>query len=113
MESFGIAALEALCAGLPVIARSRTGVEDFVTNRENGLLADSVDGLTQAVVELARNEPVRAAMARRNRDARPPYAWTDVVAATLAQYERAESLQAAQRPSRDSSCASSTAPTST
>ena len=79
MESFGIAALEAVCAGLPVIARSNTGVEDFVTHGENGLLADSVDGLTQAVVELARNEPLRASMARRNRDARPPYAWSDIV----------------------------------
>jgi len=93
MESFGIAALEALCAGLPVIARRDTGVEDFVTHRENGLLADSVAGLTQAVVELARNEPLRASMARANRDAKPPYAWSDIVAATIAQYERAERLQ--------------------
>lgn len=93
MESFGIAALEAVCAGLPVIARCNTGVEDFVSHRENGLLADSVVGLTQAVVELARNEPLRASMARANREARPPYAWSDVVAATIAQYERAERLQ--------------------
>ncbi|MEP6494592.1 MAG: glycosyltransferase family 4 protein [bacterium] len=110
MESFGIAALEALCAGVPVIARRNTGVEDFVVHGENGLLSDSVAGLTAAVVELAANEPRRASIAQRNHEARPPYAWPDIVAATIGQYERAESLQ---RGPRDSACASSTAPTST
>ncbi|HTE45326.1 MAG TPA: glycosyltransferase family 4 protein [Gemmatimonadaceae bacterium] len=110
MESFGIAALEALCAGVPVIARSDTGVQDFVKHGENGLLADSVAGLTAAAVELARNEPLRSSIARRNHAARPPYAWSDVVTATLAQYARAESLQ---RQLGNAQCASSTVPTST
>jgi glycosyltransferase involved in cell wall biosynthesis len=89
MESFGIAALEALLAGLPVIARRNTGVEDFVVDGENGLLCDSVEGLAAAVVELALNEPLRASIAQRNRAACPPFDWSDVVAATVAQYDRA------------------------
>ncbi len=89
MESFGIAALEAMLAGLPVIARRDTGVEDFVVHGENGLLGDSVEDLTAAVVELAQNEPLRGELARKNREARPPFAWSDVVAATLAEYDRA------------------------
>jgi glycosyltransferase involved in cell wall biosynthesis len=93
MESFGIAALEAMLAGLPVIARRNTGVEDFVVHRENGLLGDSVEELTSAVVELAQNEPLRAAIVQRNRAARPPFGWSNVVAATLAEYDRAERLQ--------------------
>lgn len=93
MESFGIAALEAVCAGLPVIARRRTGVEDFVIHGENGLLGDSVEELAEAVAELAQNEPRRAEMARRNRCATPPYAWPTVVAATLGQYERSRQLR--------------------
>ncbi|MEO7456444.1 MAG: glycosyltransferase family 4 protein [Gemmatimonadaceae bacterium] len=92
MESFGIAALEAMCAGLPVVARRNTGVEDFVTDRVNGLLGDSTEALTDAVVELARNEPLREAIAERNRAAHPPYAWGDIVRATLAQYERARQI---------------------
>ena len=93
MESFGIAALEALLAGLPVIARRNTGVEDFVVHGQNGLLGDSIDDLTSAVVELAQNEPLRAAIAARNREARPPFGWPDVVAATMAEYDRAARLQ--------------------
>lgn len=93
MESFGIAALEAQLAGLPVIARRNTGVEDFVVHGENGLLGDSLEDLTDAVVELAQNEPLRAGIAARNRAVRPPFGWSDVVAATLAEYDRAERLQ--------------------
>jgi glycosyltransferase involved in cell wall biosynthesis len=93
MESFGIAALEALLAGLPVIARRNTGVEDFVVHGENGLLGDSMTELADAVVDLALNEPLRATIAQRNREARPPFNWSDVVAATVAEYERAERLQ--------------------
>ena len=93
MESFGIAALEALLAGLPVIARRNTGVEDFVVHGENGLLGDSVEALASAVVELAQNESLRASIAQRNRAARPPFGWSGVVAATIAEYDRAERLQ--------------------
>ncbi|MEP6732394.1 MAG: glycosyltransferase family 4 protein [bacterium] len=93
MESFGIAALEALCAGLPVIARRNTGVEDFVVHGENGLLAGSVAGLTEAVIELAQDEGLRAAIAKRNRETRPRFEWNDVAALALRQYERAEWLQ--------------------
>jgi glycosyltransferase involved in cell wall biosynthesis len=93
MESFGIAALEALLAGIPVIARRNTGVEDFVVHGENGLLGDSMEELTSAVVELAQNERLRAAIAQRNRAATPPFGWREVVAATIAEYDRAERLQ--------------------
>jgi glycosyltransferase involved in cell wall biosynthesis len=96
MESFGIAALEARCAGLPVIARRGTGTEDFITHREHGLLADSDVGLADAVVELARDVSLRQSIAARNRATTPPYAWPDVVAATLAQYDRAVRQRQAQ-----------------
>ena len=38
MESFGIAALEARCAGLPVVARRRTGIADFIDDGVEGRL---------------------------------------------------------------------------
>jgi glycosyltransferase involved in cell wall biosynthesis len=93
MESFGIAALEAMCAGLPVVARRNTGVEDFIVHGENGLLGENVEELTTAVVDLARNEPLRAAIAARNHTAHPPFAWSDIVRSAEAQYERARRLQ--------------------
>ena len=41
LESFGIAALEARCAGVPVVAKERTGIREFVEHGREGLLARS------------------------------------------------------------------------
>ena len=93
IESFGIAALEAMCAGLPVLARRDTGVEDFVEHGRNGLLGRSDRELADAVAALARNDELRAGIARINRELVPPYGWSDLVAQTLTLYERADALQ--------------------
>ncbi len=89
LEAFGIAALEARTAGLPVVARRGTGVEDFVTDGVDGLLADDDAGLAAALAALATDGALREEMAAHNRSAPPPQAWPAVVAATLAEYERA------------------------
>ena len=44
LEAFGIAALEARAAGLPVLAPRGTGVDDFVDDGVEGLLADRTTG---------------------------------------------------------------------
>jgi glycosyltransferase involved in cell wall biosynthesis len=98
MESFGIAALEALCAGLPVITRRNTGMEDFVADRKNGLLCGSWEDMAAAVAELATNEPLRAQIAQTNRATTPPYGWADIVVAAMGQYARAELLQGSKDP---------------
>src|SRR4051794_41300572 len=66
MESFGIAALEARCAGLPVLARRRTGIADFVTDGVHGRLADDDRGLARALAEVASSADVRARMTAHN-----------------------------------------------
>jgi L-malate glycosyltransferase len=55
-ETFGVAYIEAMAAGLPVIATRCGGPEDFV-NQSNGLLVevDNVEQLAQAMVELHKN----------------------------------------------------------
>ena len=53
LEAFGIAALEARTAGLAVLARTGTGVEDFVTDGREGLLRGSDDALAVALADLA------------------------------------------------------------
>ena len=54
-EPFGIAALEALDAGLPLIASAVGGLKDFLRNKENALLFEdnNVDALCHAYEELA------------------------------------------------------------
>lgn len=54
-ESFCIAALEARASGLPVIARSKTGIEDYIQHGTNGLLTDSDIAMAQAIADLVNN----------------------------------------------------------
>lgn len=79
LESFGIAALEARSAGLPVIAREQTGIADFIRHREHGLLAASDAGLAAALVELARAPRMRARMSATSRATAPEWGWGEVL----------------------------------
>ncbi len=89
LEAFGIAALEARTAGVPVVALRGTGVEDFVTDGVDGLLADSDIMLAGALAHLAADAPLRQRMRAHLLDTPPEQDWVDVVRATLAQYVRA------------------------
>jgi glycosyltransferase involved in cell wall biosynthesis len=52
-ETFGVVYIEALTAGLPVIATKCGGPEDFIT-KENGIIipVDNVDSLTNAMLQM-------------------------------------------------------------
>ena len=92
LESFGIAALEARCAGVPVIARSQTGIADFIRHGEHGLLAPTDVGLAAALADLAADPERRARMARHNRDGAPETGWADVLQRCELAYKVAHEL---------------------
>jgi glycosyltransferase involved in cell wall biosynthesis len=92
LESFGIAALEARCAGVPVIARKQTGIADFIRNGEHGLLAVSDAGLATALAELAGDPAMRARMAETNRACAPETGWDDVLQRCELAYKVAHEL---------------------
>lgn len=79
LESFGLAALEARTAGLPVVARRHTGIADFVEHGVNGLLADDDHGLADAVAILAASPALRARLARHNREVVPEHSWAEAL----------------------------------
>ncbi|WP_239137501.1 glycosyltransferase family 4 protein [Sphaerisporangium rufum] len=92
-ESFGIAALEARAAGVPVVARTQSGVADFVRPGEEGLLGRTFDELVAAVARLATDRALRERVARHNRDTEPARcAWP----AVLDGFDRAYRLAAAR-----------------
>jgi glycosyltransferase involved in cell wall biosynthesis len=91
-ESFGIAALEARCAGVPVVAMRKTGIADFVDDETHGLLVDSDEQMTAALIRLCRDPALRAAMAERSRAVPPPFSWNDALVSTQDAYRRAAHL---------------------
>ena len=66
-EPFGLAMIEALACGTPVVARPHGSVPEIVVDGETGWLADTVDGLADAV---RRVEAIDRARCRRVADAR-------------------------------------------
>ena len=80
LESFGIAALEARAAGLPVVARSGSGVADFVRDGQEGLLGGTAEELADAVATLAGDPELRSRIAAYNREHPPTVgSWPDVL----------------------------------
>ncbi|MEP6999390.1 MAG: glycosyltransferase family 4 protein [bacterium] len=93
-ESFGIAALEARAAGLPVIAMLAGGARDFITPGVNGLLARDQRELAMFISRLAIDEPLRRFIANRNLVAPVEYDWRAVVRLHRAVYEAASAVRA-------------------
>lgn len=88
-ESFGIAALEARTAGLPVAGLYAGGLRDFVTDEVTGILADDDDDLVRRSAALVADRRRLTAMAERLRTTEPEQAWPHVLDATMAVYQRA------------------------
>jgi glycosyltransferase involved in cell wall biosynthesis len=89
LESFGIAALEARCTGLPVVAHARSGVRDFIQHGREGLLADGDDDMARAVAQLAVNASLRRQIGQHNRAVRPEADWPFVMRRCEELYARA------------------------
>lgn len=91
LESFGLAALEARCAGLPVIAKAQTGIREFVEHGREGLLAASDRQMVDAMVRMLREPELRAKIAAHNQTTRPQ-SWADVLVLNLDAYRQAQAL---------------------
>jgi glycosyltransferase involved in cell wall biosynthesis len=92
-ESFGLAALEARCVGLPVVAMAASGVAELIGHEREGLLARSDAELAEHVVTLVRDEALRSSIARHNRETTPPFDWPLVIEQHLALYREAIALR--------------------
>jgi glycosyltransferase involved in cell wall biosynthesis len=94
-ESFGLAALEARCAGLPVVAMRASGVSELIEHDVHGLLADSDAELAAHVERLVSDPAKREALAAQSRTTTTPFDWSGVVDAHVALYGQAIQLRRA------------------
>lgn len=88
-ESFGIAALEARCAGLPVVASRRSGVSEFIRDRIDGILVDDDAEMAVAITDMVCDQSLRAQIAAHNQRVAPQFDWSDILERTSALYRSA------------------------
>ncbi|MEP7088835.1 MAG: glycosyltransferase family 4 protein [Nocardioidaceae bacterium] len=79
LESFGLAALEARCVGLPVVGHAASGMTDFVRHGTEGLLCGSDAEMVLALRELVVDRDLRRAMSEHNRTTPSPLTWSSAL----------------------------------
>jgi glycosyltransferase involved in cell wall biosynthesis len=79
-EGFGIAFLEAMASGLPIVAYRCGAVPEVVPDGEAGLLAprDDPEALANALIRLLSEEPLRHRMGEAGRRRASRYSWEEV-----------------------------------
>jgi len=88
-EALSIATLEALSAGLPVVAMNHGGVGDIISNGSEGFLVADSDEFVRRIVELVSDASLRRRMAVAGRARVNRFSWDSVVAQHLDVYRLA------------------------
>lgn len=89
LEAFGIAALEARAAGLPVVTLRASGARDFLRAGEDALLADDDAALSRDIRSLIVDPALRARLTRGAQVAPEGVDWTSIGPRYLAEYRMA------------------------
>ncbi len=90
-EPFGIVALEAMVAQIPVVVSDAGGLNEIVENRLNGMKFNTgnADMLADAIVELLQNESLRRrVVANAYRKVADVYQWEHIARQTAAVYKQ-------------------------
>ena len=98
-EAFGLAVLEARCAGLPVVARSGCGVADIIEHGRHGYLASNRRQMADYIAQLC-GQGARQQMREAASQGIERFGWDAVVARHLDEYREAMAEGAAQRVQR-------------
>lgn len=93
-ESFGLAALEARCAGLPLVIHAESGTTQFVTDGIEGLVGADDWAMAGAIAQLAYDRALRERIAQHNRTHEPADSWPHVLQEVIHGYELASSARA-------------------
>ncbi len=90
IEGFALTLVEAMAAGLPLVATNVPGNEDVIINGKNGFLVPSKDpeALAQKIIELLENENLRTKLGIESRKLATKYDWHIITNQYLKQYKR-------------------------
>jgi glycosyltransferase involved in cell wall biosynthesis len=100
-ESHPLSMLEALAAGLPVLAIPCPGVEDTIVDGHNGLFSpEAVDAFAARMQRLATDASLRARLAAGARETRAQYDVRHTSSVLLGHYERLVEERARARAER-------------
>lgn len=96
-ESFGIVLLEAMAAGLPIVASDIAGYRSVLENGQEGLLVPPGDeqAMARAVVDLLRDPARRAQMSECGKRKAAQYDWSLIAQRVLAYYNELLAARAA------------------
>lgn len=111
-ETLGLAAIEAMAAGLPVVGARRGGVPDVVRDGETGLLfdPDAPGDLVRALRRLIANDALRDQLGRASRRRAEGWSWAASTAG-LRDYYRSIVPSASPITSHEDTTDASSAPT--
>lgn len=89
-ESFGIVLLEAMAAGLPVVASQIVGYRDVVTDGQEGLLVPPRDAsaVAEAVCRILQDRALAVAMGAAGMETAAQYSWSRIAEQVLDLYAR-------------------------
>ena len=93
-EPFGIAPLEAMASGLPLVAPNRGGVTTYANAENAWTVAPEVESYAAAVEEIVTNRAMAAAKTLKAIEVARQFGWATAAASFLELYEQLKQLEA-------------------